>query len=72
MVCPIASSSKGAMTMSQPAKPSSTTDNKKADPQNQADQPLTDSELQKVSGGKPSLGEIVITKNVDKSSPGIG
>jgi len=58
--------------MSQPAKPSSTADIKKAERQSKADQPLTESELQAVAGGKASLGEIVITKPVDKSSPSVG
>jgi type VI protein secretion system component Hcp len=38
----------------------------------QTDQPLPEAALEKVSGGKTSLGPIIFTKHYDKSSPYIG
>ena len=38
----------------------------------QANQPLPEAELDKVSGGKATLSDITITKQYDKSSPSLG
>ncbi len=53
--------------MSRSDKPTS----KKPDAQ-RTDQPLPETELEKVSGGKVTTSDITITKHYDKSSPYLG
>ena len=53
--------------MSQPDKPTSKQPKKQT-----SDKALPEAELEKVSGGKVSTSDIVITKHYDKSSPNLG
>ena len=57
--------------MSQPTKPTSTTETK-SKPSQPADQALPETDLEKVTGGKGKTSDFTFTHLYDKSSPSLG